>query len=257
MSYDHVINERKRAVIFSQDEQAAVMINEEDHLRMQVILPGIQLTDCYKVLDKLDSALEKKLTYAFDIDSGYLTACPTNTGTGLRASVMVHLPGLLLSKEIQKVLNSISQLGLVARGFYGEGLDIKTPFFQISNQVSLGHAEQEIINEVNKVAEKLIDYEKKARETLFKNQRAKVEDAIWRAYGVLKNVRSINFEEAITLLSSLRLGVESGLVKADIKSINNLLIISQPGHVQKLFSMELNEAERDEKRAELIRGKLA
>ncbi len=256
ISYDHVINDRKRAVIFSKDEQTAIMINEEDHLRLQMILSGIQLEEAYKALDKLDTELEKNITYAFDIDMGYLTACPTNTGTGIRASVMVHLPGLVISKEITKVLNNISQLGLVTRGFYGEGLDIKTPFFQISNQVSLGHTEKEIIDEVHKVTLQLVDYEKKARESLFKNSRARVEDNIWRSYGILKNVRSINFEEAVTLLSSLRLGVESGLIKADPKKVNELLIISQPGHIQKLFAMEMNEAERDEKRAELIRKRL-
>ncbi len=257
MSYDHVINDRKRAVIFSKDEQTSIMINEEDHLRLQMILSGLRLEEVYKTLDKLDTDLEKKITYAFDIDVGYLTACPTNTGTGIRASVMVHLPGLVISKEIGKILNNISQLGLVTRGFYGEGLDIKTPFFQISNQVSLGRTEKVIISEVNKVALQLVDYEKKAREALFKNSRAKVEDNIWRAYGILKNVRSINFEEAVSLLSSLRLGVESGLIKTDPKKVNELLMISQPGHIQKLFSMEMNDAERDIKRAELIRKRLA
>ena len=257
MSYDHVINDRKRAVVFSKDESLSVMINEEAPLRLQILLPGIQLTECYAKLDKLDTELEKKITYAYDIDVGYLSACPTNTGTGLRASVMVHLPGLVISKEITKVLNNIAQMGLVARGFYGEGIDIKTPFFQISNQVSLGHSEAEIINEVDNVTKKLIDYEKKARESLFRNERTATEDNIWRSYGILKNVRSIKFEEAITLLSSLRLGIESGIVKADIRAVNELLIITQPGHIQKLFTKDMNEHERDQKRAEIIRGKLA
>lgn len=257
MSYDHVISDRKRAVVFSKDESVSVMINEEDHIRLQLLLPGLQLEEAYASLDKLDTALEKKITYAYDIDMGYLTACPTNTGTGIRASVMVHLPGLVVSKEITKVLNNIAQLGLVTRGFYGEGRDIKTSFFQISNQVSLGRKETEILSEVDKVTKQLVNYEKKARESLFKNDRAKTEDNIWRSYGLLKNVRSINFEEAITLLSSLRMGVESGIIKSDLKKINELLIVSQPGHIQKLFSVEMSEAERDRKRAEIIREKLA
>lgn len=257
ISYDQVVIDRKKSVMFNSDEEISMMINEEDHLRMQVIQTGIQLENCWKTIDKLDTEIEKELVYAFSVDIGYLTACPTNIGTGLRASTMVHLPGLVLNKEISKVLHRISQLGLVVRGFYGEGIDIKTSFFQISNQVSLGQTEEEIINNIEKITKQIVKYEHKARETLLKNSKAKIEDSIWRAYGILKNVRSVSFEEALSLLSNLRLGIESGNINnMDIKVINELLIITQPGHIQKLFGRNMPVEERDVKRAELIRTKL-
>ncbi|MFH1824103.1 MAG: protein arginine kinase [Candidatus Firestonebacteria bacterium] len=256
ISFDQVVNNRKKGVVFNKDEQVSIMINEEDHLRMQIIQPGMRLLSCWNLIDKLDSEMEEDIIYTFSVDIGYLTACPTNVGTGLRSSTMVHLPGLTLSKDIGKVLHKISQLGLVVRGLYGEGIEIKTSFFQISNQVSLGYTEKEIISSIEKITKQVVEYEKKARESLFKNSRAKIEDSIWRSYGILKNVRSINFEEIVRLLSSLRLGVESNIVNINIKTINELLIITQPGHIQKLFGKNMSEEERDEKRAELVRNKL-
>ena len=256
ISYDHVVNERKKSVIFSRDESLSIMVNEEDHLRIQGIMPGVQLSECWKKIDKLDTELEKELTYAFSTEAGYLTACPTNTGTGLRASMMLHLPALVINKDITKILQRIAQLGLVVRGFYGEGVEIKTAFFQISNQISLSKTEEEIIQNIERITRQVSENELKARETLFKSNRARIEDNIWRADGILKSARSISFEEAITLLSSLRLGAETGIIKMNIKTVNELLIITQPGHIQKLFNKPMNEEERDIRRAELIRNKL-
>lgn len=256
ISFDQAVGNRKKAVVFSKDEHVSIMINEEDHLRMQVIQPGIKLLPCWDIIDKIDTEMGKELVYAFSVEIGYLTACPTNVGTGLRSSTMVHLPGLVLSKDISKVLHKISQLGLVVRGLYGESVEIRTSFFQISNQVSLGYTEREIINRVEKITKQVIEYEKNARELLFKNSRAKMEDNIWRAYGILKNARAISFEETVGLLSSVRLGIESKVVKLNAKVINDLLVITQPGHIQKLFGKTMDEEERDVKRAELIRNKL-
>jgi protein arginine kinase len=256
ISYDHVISERNRSVFFSKDEQISLMVNEEDHIRMQVIQSGIQLKTCWQIINKLDDELEKNLIYSFSNTIGFLAACPTNTGTGLRASAMVHLPALVMNKDIGKVLQGVSQLGLVVRGFYGEGVDINTAFYQISNQISLGQTEEEIVGNIEGITKQIAGYEQKARNTLFKNSKVKMEDNIWRAYGVLKNVRAITFEEAISLLSALRLGVETGIIDINIKVINELLIITQPGHIQKLFGRDMPEEERDTRRAELVRSKL-
>ncbi len=256
ISYDHAAADRKRAVIFSKDESISVMVNEEDHLRMQVILPGIQLQECWRKLDTLDTELERELAFAFSPEAGYLTACPTNTGTGLRASMMVHLPALVISKDINKILQRMNQLGLVVRGFYGEGIEIRTAFFQISNQISLSQTESEIIVNIERITRQIMENEHKARASLFKTNKAKIEDNIWRAYGLLKSARTISFEEAITLLSSLRLGAETGIIKVKLKTINELLISAQPGHIQRISGKPMPEEARDIKRAELIRNKL-
>ena len=188
---------------------------------------------------------------------GYLTACPTNVGTGMRASIMIHLPALVMTKRIGKVLESVARINFAVRGLYGEGTEASGNFFQISNQITLGHSEQELVDDIDRVIKQFIEYEKRARELLLKNSRHQLEDKIWRAYGVLANARIISSLEAIGFLSVVRLGVNLSIIKkVDIKSINELFITTQPAHLQKIEGKDLNPQERDLKRAELIRSKL-
>ncbi len=246
-----------RAVAISSDETISIMVNEEDHLRLQVLKPGFSLEDCWAVAEKIDSALEKKLNFAFSAKLGYLTACPTNTGTGMRASVMLHLPALVLTKQINRVIQAIVKLGLTVRGLFGEGTEATGNFFQISNQVSLGRSEMEIIDNIKRIINQVFEYEQNARQTLSTKNKAKLEDQVWRSYGILKNARIITSSEAIELLSNVRLGFDLGLLKgANQATINELFILTQPAHLQKLEEKTLTANKRDIKRAELIRQKI-
>jgi len=256
----HELAESKgmRAVVVSEKEVVSIMINEEDHLRLQAIESGFQLMDAWRLIDRIESELDAKLKFAFSKDWGYLTACPTNAGTGMRASVMLHLPSLVLTKQMGKVLQAITKLGLVARGLYGEGTEPLGNYFQISNQVTLGQAEEEIIDNIERVIKQIIGHEENARKILLGSGRKQLlEDKVFRAYGILKNVRIIDSAETVNLLSALRLGVDLGLTK-DIsrQTLNELLIITQPAHLQKLQGRALSPAQRDVKRAELIRERL-
>ncbi|NOX96814.1 MAG: protein arginine kinase [Nitrospirae bacterium] len=256
----HELAESKgvRAVVVSDNEIVSIMINEEDHLRLQAIESGLQLMAAWRLIDGIESELDTQLRFAFSKEWGYLTACPTNAGTGMRASVMLHLPSLVLTKQISKVLQAITKLGLVARGLYGEGTEPLGNYFQISNQVTLGQAEEEIIDNIERVIKQIIGHEENARKILLsKGRRQLLEDKVFRAYGILKNVRIIDSSETVNLLSALRLGVDLGLTE-DIsrQAINELLIITQPAHLQKLQGRALSPAQRDVKRAELIRERL-
>lgn len=256
----HELAESKgmKAVVVGERELVSIMINEEDHLRLQAIESGLQLMDAWHLIDRIESELDAKLKFAFSKEWGYLTACPTNVGTGMRASVMLHLPSLVLTKQISKVLQAITKLGLVVRGLYGEGTEPLGNYFQISNQVTLGQAEEEIIDNIEGVIKQIIGHEKNARKILLsKGKKELLEDKIFRAYGILKNVRIIDSTETVNLLSALRLGIDLGLTK-DInrQTLNELLIITQPAHLQKLQGRTLSPAQRDVKRAELIREKL-
>ncbi len=244
-------------VVVGEMERFALMINEEDHLRLQSFTSGLSLKSAYGVLDELDSDLEKKLDYAYSEEFGYLTACPTNTGTGMRASVLIHLPALVLTKEIDKVLRGVSQVGLAVRGLYGEGTEVKGNFFQVSNQTTLGKSEEDILEGLETVTKQIIEYERHARDTLVESARPQIEDKIFRALGILGNARLLTSEEVLNLSSAVRLGVGLGMVRSvELRTLNELLIFTQPAHLQRLFGAEMEPAQRDAKRAEYVRRRL-
>ncbi|MFA4843029.1 MAG: protein arginine kinase [Candidatus Omnitrophota bacterium] len=257
MSKEHMVDAENKGLIVSDKEVVSIMINEEDHLRIQVMRSGFDLRDSWEMINDIDNELGNIMDFAYSIDLGYLTACPTNTGTGMRASVMLHLPSLVMTKQIGKVLHAINKLSLTARGLYGEGTEASGNFFQISNQVSLGNKEEDIIDNIESVIKQIIDHEEGARQALFSQNREALEDRIWRAYGTLKNAHIITSSETIDLLSLIRLGVDLGLIKElDRSLINELFIITQPAHLQKLEKKKLNPNQRDVKRAEIIRQRL-
>lgn len=246
-----------RGLYIAMDEKASIMINEEDHLRIQSILSGLSVEDAFDLANQLDDALSKKLEFDFDTDFGYLTSCPTNVGTGLRASVLIHLPGLVLTRDIENVISRITKLGLVVRGFYGEGTDVSGNLFQVSNQTTLGRREEDIIDSIQKVTNQIIEFENQARDKLFHDAREQIEDKIYRAYGILKYARILSSEEVMNLLSAIRLGYGIGLIKdVSLKTINELLLLSRPAHLQKYLGREMETDERDAARASLVRDRL-
>jgi len=257
MSKEHTVDADNKGLCVSDREAVSIMINEEDHLRIQVMKSGFDLRDAWRIINSIDSELGNALHYAYSLDFGYLTACPTNTGTGMRASVMLHLPSLVMTKQIDKVLQAITKLSLTARGLYGEGTEASGNFFQISNQVSLGHREDDIIDNIERIIRQIIDHEQSARDVLLSQNKSVLEDRIWRAYGTLKSAHIITSSETIDLLSLVRLGADLNLIKSvDRALINELFIITQPAHLQKLEKKKLNPNERDVKRAEIIRERL-
>jgi len=238
----------------SEDECRAVMVNEEDHIRLQSLQPGLNLQKALEVAEALDNDLETSLVYAFSSKLGYLTACPSNVGTGMRASVMLHLPGLCLTDEIQPVINAVSKIGLAVRGMWGEGSEAAGHMFQISNQITLGKTELEIISHLDQIVLEVIDHEKNARLRLMEKQEIRVQDHIGRAYGILANAAMMSSNEALDLLSGLRLGADLELMpKMDRRDVDQLLIRIQPAHLQKAAGTALSSEERDIKRAQLIR----
>jgi protein arginine kinase len=249
---------RGKAVAISDDESISIMVNEEDHLRIQCLAPGLQLKETWGMASLVDDALEQRLDYAFHAKRGYLTACPTNVGTGLRASVMMHLPGLVLTQQAGRLFHSLAQLGLVVRGLYGEGTEAAGHIFQISNQTALGKAEEEIVQHLDAVAHKVIEAEKQARKHLFREMRLQLEDRIGRAFGTLSTARILTSEEAMKLLSDVRLGIDMGLFpKLNHLTMNELMVAMQPAFLQKAEGRELNALERDERRASMIRTRVA
>lgn len=259
ISREHAEEKSENAVFISADEAVSVMVLEEDHLRLQVFQSGLQLNEAWKRISRLDDELEKKLPYAFSLSLGYLTACPTNVGTGLRASCMLHLPGLVLTKQVHKVLQALAKLNLAARGLYGEGTQASGNLFQFSNQMTLGQKEEEIIDNLERVIQQVVEHEKEARRLFTQKRQAKVEDQIWRAVGTLKTARVIASGEATQLLSLLQLGVSTGLVKSTLTlpDLNSLFLLIQPAHLQKASGSGLSASDRDEARARLIREKLS
>lgn len=245
------------AFLLRQDEKVTIMINEEDHIRMQVLSPGLDLEKDWDLCSKIDDILDENLKYAFDEKFGYITACPTNVGTGLRASVMLHLPSLVLTKYINKVLQAVSQIGLTVRGLYGEGTDVMGNLFQISNQTTLGKTEEEIIEKLRNIVSQIVDKERASRETLFNTKKIYMEDKIFRSLGILQSARIMSSKESMDLLSDLRIGIDMGIVKdININTVNNLMISMQPASIQKYTNHELNSRQRDVKRADLIRKEL-
>ncbi|MBA1336438.1 MAG: putative ATP:guanido phosphotransferase YacI [Firmicutes bacterium] len=245
------------AVFISKNRQMSIMVNEEDHIRIQVLLPGLQLDNAWDLANKIDDVLEETIDFAYDERYGYLTACPTNTGTGMRASVMVHLPALALTNQLKRVFQALGQLGLAVRGLYGEGTDIVGNMVQISNQLTLGQSEQHIIKSLKGVTGEIINKENQAREAMLKNSRIALEDKICRAYGILTEARIISSKEFMELLSDVRLGVDTGILKGiDRAVLNELMLESQPAFLQSIAGAQLNDSERDVFRAQLIRRKM-
>jgi protein arginine kinase len=257
MSPEHVIDPEYKGLVIDDKEIASIMINEEDHLRIQILQSGFNVIDAWRMVDEIDSDLSKRINYAFSSKWGYLTACPTNTGTGLRASVMLHLPALVMTNQIGKVFQAISKLGLTMRGFYGEGTEAIGNFFQVSNQVTMGHSETDLIDKIGGIVDKLIKREESTRSMLLARNKEEITDQIWRAYGTLKSARIITSVEAIKLLSTLRLGVDLNIATSVNKMlINELFILTQPAHLQKMEGKLLTPNQRDYKRADIIREKL-
>jgi protein arginine kinase len=242
------------AAVINRQQNLSVMINEEDHLRMQAILPGLDLKSAYALVDGIDSQLDQALSYAFDDTLGFLTACPTNLGTGIRASVMVHLPGLVLSDQINRVIQAVNRIGLAVRGLYGEGTEALAHLFQISNQSTLGQRETQIIAELQTVIEQIVQNERNARQKLVEENPARLRDHIGRAYGILRYAHTIESKEALNLLSMLRLGQDLNLLQPGNQLlIDHLLVEIQPAHLQLATKKKLSAEDRDALRAELLR----
>ncbi len=257
MSHEHASNAEGKAVIVSSEEVLSVMVNEEDHLRIQVMNSGLNLFEAWKIISAIDDRLSEELHFAFSPAWGYLTACPTNTGTAMRGSVMLHLPALVMTKQINKVLTAIAKLNFASRGFYGEGTQAIGNFYQISNQGSLGHSEEDILQNINGLIRQVIEQEEQARQALVVQNRPLLEDKIFRSLGILKNAHIMSSQEAVELLSMIRLGAELNiLTRLNVQILNELMIMIQPAHLQKIDGNKLSPAARDIKRANLIRNKL-
>ena len=245
------------AVIISKDETCSLMINEEDHIRMQILRSELNLEEAWEMINKFDSELEKSLPYAFSSKYGYLTACPTNVGTGLRASTMLHLPALVHEHKIGSVMSAVGKIGIAVRGLYGESSDSKGNMFQISNQITLGQDEESIVNQLHQIILRIIDHENKLRETLIVNKPYQIKNDVGRAYGTLKYAEILTSEEATNLLSSLLIGADLQVFnEVDRATVNELLIDIQPAHLQKMKGQELSSEERDIYRAKIIRTRL-
>ena len=249
---------RPRGILIGPEERLSLMVNEEDHLRLQAMASGFQLSEAWGVADRADDELSQALDFAFSEEIGYLTACPTNTGTGLRASVLIHLPALVLLKEIDRVLKSVMQVGLNVRGLYGEHSDVMGNLFQVSNQTTLGQSERESIESLDRVTRQIMEHESRARERLVRDARIQIEDKVWRAYGLLRYCRAVSAQEVINLCSAVRLGVSLGLTGlGPLRVVNELLVLTQPAHLQRYYGGELTPAERNVYRAQMVRERLA
>ncbi len=257
ISREHAAKNAGSGLVLNKEESLCVMINEEDHLRMQALRPGLQLKQAWAAIDQFDSALEKKVEYAFDATLGYLTACPTNLGTGIRVSAMLHLPGLVLSEQINQIISAVNKLGLAVRGLYGEGTEALGNVFQVSNQMTLGESEPDIVERLSKVLAQIIEHEENARGTLLEKKPKTVLNQIGRAYGILANSHSISSKETMNLLSFMRLGVDLGLFP-DVERglVDELFVITQPAHLQRQYSEKLGADERDLLRADMLRERL-
>ncbi|WEK53840.1 MAG: protein arginine kinase [Candidatus Cohnella colombiensis] len=246
------------ALILSSNEDISVMINEEDHLRIQCLRPGFQLYEAWDTATKIDDIFEEQVDYAFDEKYGYLTSCPTNVGTGIRISVMMHLPALVMTTQINRILSAVNQVGLAVRGLYGEGSEATGNLFQVSNQITLGQSEQEIVENLQQVVKQLIDHERAARNKLLAESKLRVMDRIRRSFGLLSQAVYMDSKEASQRLSDLRLGVHLGLMpEVDEHTLNELLVSTQPGFLQQTFGEAMSPEERDQSRAQLIRSRLA
>ncbi|HEX5442337.1 MAG TPA: protein arginine kinase [Pirellulales bacterium] len=257
ISREHAEAEGARGVAIDPQERVSLMINEEDHLRIQVMHSGLDLAGAWDQISSIDDLIELQVTYAFNDRLGYLTACPTNVGTGMRVSVMLHLPALVITRQIEKLFRSLQKISLAVRGLYGEGSQAMGDFYQISNQITLGRAEIDLVKQVGDVVPTIIDYERKAREFLVRESQETLHDRVSRAYGILRTAQTISSEETMHLLSSVRMGVNLGLIPdLEIPALNKLFIYTQPAHLQKLTGSELTTADRNIERARYLRRHL-
>jgi len=246
------------AVHFSRVDPVSVMVNEEDHLRVQSLLSGLRIQEAWRIVDRLDEDLGRELPFAYHNDFGYLTSCPTNVGSGLRASVFMHLPGLVLTKEIGKALRGLGELGLTFRGLYGEGSEVVGNFFQVSNQTTLGRTEEDLVDHLDRIVRKVIEDELHARQILLRDARGVTEDKIWRAYGLLRYARALSFEELMNLLSGVRLGASLKLLPGlRVYTLNKMMIFTQPAHLGQAAGRDLSSTEGDAHRAAYVRRILA
>ncbi|MEO0081704.1 MAG: protein arginine kinase [candidate division WOR-3 bacterium] len=257
VSLDFVESKLRRGFFVSADETLSLMVNEEDHLRFQALVSGLDFTTALSLASGLDSKLESIVGYAYSTQFGFLTACPTNVGTGMRASALLHLPGLVLTREIEKVLRGAVHIGLVVRGLYGEGSETKGNFFQVSNQRTLGQSETEIIETVTASCQQVVQYERRAREYLVKNLRTEIEDKVFRSLALLRGARILCSDEAVNLLATVRLGVALGIVnELSLGQVCRLLILVRPENLQVFLGERLKSPERDERRATVVREAL-
>jgi protein arginine kinase len=259
VSQEHSQGGENYGVVINDIVTISIMINEEDHFRLQALNPGLQLFPSWKIIDEIDEKLSKDVNYAFSPLFGYLTACPTNLGTGMRASVMLHLPALILTKQIDKIIASVSKMDVIVRGLYGEGSKVLGDLFQISNQGAFGFKEEDIVKKIEEIAKYIVDCEKTAREFLLKESRFLIEDKVWRAYGILKYCRTISSAESLSLISFLRLGVDLKIlskIDIDFTLLNRMMLLIQPGHLQNIEKKRLDIKNRDILRADLIRKML-
>ncbi len=246
------------ALVASMQKPVGLMINEEDHLRLQSLTSGFSLRHTWQLVDSLDEDLGNELPYAFHHEFGHLTSCPTNCGTGLRASVLIHLPGLVLTKEIHKVLQGITQVGLTFRGLYGEGSEVVGNLFQVSNQTTLGKSEEDLVDHLHKIVGQVIEYERQARAVLLRDATNVIEDKVWRAYGLLRHARSLAFDEMMNLLSGVRLGLSLKLLPApSVYVLNRIMIYAQNAHLEEASAGTLSSSELDIQRAFHVRQALA
>lgn len=249
---------RNGGVILSENESISIMVNEEDHLRIQCLFPGFQVREAWDLANQIDDIFESSLDYAFDEKRGFLTSCPTNVGTGIRASVMLHLPGLVLTQQINRILSAITQVGLAVRGLYGEGSEAMGNLFQISNQITLGQSEEEIIDNLYSVVRQLIEHEKAARIKLMDESQRQIMDRVKRSYGILSHAEIMDSKEAAQRLSDVRLGVDLKLIDNVSPNImNELMVMTQPGFLQQYAGGKLSTSERDLRRAEMIRERMS
>ncbi len=258
ISREHAAKNVGSAIVINRAGTLAVMINEEDHMRMQAIMPGFHLHQVYQLIDQLDSKLGAKLPFAFSPKLGFLTACPTNVGTGMRASAMIHLPALVLTDHINKIVQAVNKLGLAVRGLYGEGTEALGNLFQISNQTTLGEKESDILDRLVKVIAEIVKHEQNARLTLLEKNPRMVYDHVGRAYGILANAQTITSKETMNLLSMLSLGIDLGLFdELTHAMVDQLFMDTQPAHLQRNHNNQKMAAEdRDGLRADYIRAKL-
>jgi len=269
VSHEHVTDDQMRGVAFSEDGTVSVMVNEEDHLRLQVFAPGLDLGALEAKVNDLDDRLAQHLTFAFDDRFGFRTSCPTNTGTGLRVSVMLHLPALAFrqpdsgggigrERDIVRMHNAAQQLGLTVRGLFGESSQAEGDFFQVSNQITLGKNQAKTIEDVSALTVKVVDWERRNREAFMQEHRVQLEDHVWRAWALLTSARRISSSEALSHLSALRLGLHQDIIdKVNVGTIQRLMVTLRPGHLQLRERRDLPPEDRDEVRARLIRDTLA
>lgn len=254
ISKNLIKNKENSAFIIDKDETLSLMVNEEDHIRLQCITGGFNIDEAYEAAFKLDDLLEENLEYAFDENLGYLTACPTNIGTGMRASVMLHLPALTMNKEIITILNALTQVGMTIRGLYGEGSQGEGNFYQISNQVTLGLSEDDVINNLKAIVKQVVNQENMAREKIMKNYNYELSDKIYRSRGILESAVILGSKECLNLISNVRLGVELGLISdIEIDKLSTLLVRIQPANLQSYYGTKMDERVRDINRAKLVR----